>query len=65
VDASGPGSNEKRVREVSAHYENQTEAEQAAEIEAALKGERITMVAVPTALVPKVLTLIKRQKRTA
>ena len=59
------GWNEKRVREVIAHYENQTEEEQAAEIEAALEGENITMMAIPTALVPKVLTLIKRHKRPA
>jgi hypothetical protein len=59
------GWNEKRVREVIAHYENQTEEEQAAEIEAALKPENITMVAVPTDLVPEVLTLIQRRKRTA
>ena len=59
------GWNEKRVRAVIAHYENQTEEEQAAEIEAAIKAENITMVAVPTALVPKVLTLIQRRKQTA
>ena len=60
-----PGWNEKRVRRVIAHYENQTEEEQAAEIEAAIKAGNTTMVAVPTALVPKVLTLIQRRKRTA
>jgi len=60
-----PGWNEKRVREVIEHYENQTEEEQAAEIEAALKAENTTLMAVPTDLVPKVLTLIKRHKRTA
>lgn len=60
-----PGWNEKRVRKVIAHYENQTEEEQAAEIEAALKAKNVTMVAVPTALVPKVLTLIGKRKRTA
>jgi hypothetical protein len=60
-----PGWDEKRVREVIAHYENQTEDEQAAEIEAALAAENITMVAVPNDLVPKVLSLIQRRKRTA
>jgi predicted dinucleotide-binding enzyme len=60
-----PGWNEKRVRKVIAHYENQTEEGQAAEIERALKAENITLVAVPTPLVPKVLTLIKRGRRTA
>ena len=60
-----PGWNEKRVREVIAHYENQSEEEQSAEIEAALKAEDMTMVSVPTSLVPKVLSLIQRRKRTA
>ena len=60
-----PGWNEKRVRKVIAHYENQTEEEQAAEIEAAIKAENITMVAVPTPLVPKVLTFIQGRKRIA
>jgi predicted dinucleotide-binding enzyme len=60
-----PGWDEKRVREVIAHYEHQSEEEQAAEIEAALRDEDITMVAVPTELVPQVLALVKRRKRTA
>ena len=60
-----PGWNEKRVREVIAHYENQSEEEQAVEIEAALQAENTTMVAVPTDLVPKVLALVKRQRRPA
>ena len=60
-----PGWNEKRVRKVIAHYDNQTEQEQADEIEQAVKAQNITMVAVPTALVPKVLTLIQRRRRTA
>jgi hypothetical protein len=49
---------------VIAPYENQTEEEQAVEIEAALQGEDITLMAVPTELVPKVLTLLQRHKRT-
>ncbi len=60
-----PGWNEKRVRKVIAHYERQTEEEQADEIEAALNAENITMVAVPTPLVPKVLTFIQGRNRTA
>ena len=60
-----PGWNAKRVRKVIAHHENQTEQEQAEEIEQAVKAENITMVAVPTPLVPKVLTLIQRRRRTA
>jgi hypothetical protein len=60
-----PGWNEKRVRKVIAHYENQTEEEQAAEIEQVLEAENITLVAVPTPLVPKVLTLLMRGSRNA
>ena len=56
------GWNEKRVREVLAHYENQTEDEQAAEIEAARKAENITLMAVPSDLVPQVRALIARKR---
>ena len=57
-----PGWDEKRVREVIDHYENQTEAEQYAEIEAALRAANITMMAVPTELVPKVRALIAKKR---
>lgn len=57
-----PGWDQKRVREVIEHYENQTEEEQYAEIEAALKAENITMMAVPTELVPKVRALIAKKR---
>ncbi len=53
---------EKRVREVIEHYENQIEDEQYAEIEAAQKAENITMMAVPTELVPKVRALIAKNR---
>jgi hypothetical protein len=56
------GWDEKRVREVIDHYENQTEDEQFAEIEAAQKAENITMMAVPTELVPKVRALIAKKR---
>jgi O-phosphoseryl-tRNA(Cys) synthetase len=55
-----PGWDEKKVREVLAHYESQSEDEEFAEIESALDAENITMVAVPTNLVPKVQELIAR-----
>jgi hypothetical protein len=51
-----------RVRDVLAHYESQTEDEQFAEIEAALEAEGVTMIAVPTELVPEVRALIARSK---
>ena len=53
----------KRVQEVIDHYENQTDEEHLAEIEAAEKAENITMMAVPTELVPKVRALIAKERR--
>jgi hypothetical protein len=57
-----PGWGEKRVQEVIDHYENQTDEEQYAEIEAALRAENITMMAVPTELVLKVRALIAKKR---
>jgi hypothetical protein len=57
-----PGWDEERVREVLAHYENQTEDEQFAEIEAAWEAEGITMMAVPTELAPQVRALLARNQ---
>ena len=57
-----PGWDEQRVREVLAHYENQSEDEQFAEIEAAREAEDITMMAVPTELAPEVRALIARKQ---
>jgi hypothetical protein len=56
-----PGWDEKRVREVVEHYESQTENEQFAEIEAAQESDNITMMAVPTELVPQVLALLAQR----
>jgi hypothetical protein len=56
-----PGWDEKRVRDVIAHYESQTEDEQFAEIEAAREADNITMMAVPTELVPQVLALLSQR----
>ena len=53
---------ENRVRQIIEHYESQTEDEQYTEIEAALKAENITMMAVPTELVPRVGALIARER---
>ena len=57
-----PGWNEERVRQVIAHYENETEDEQFAEIEAAREADGVTMIAVPTELVPEVRALIARKE---
>ena len=57
-----PGWDEKRIQELIAHYENQTEDEQFAEIEAAREAEGITMMAVPTELVPEIRALLSRKQ---
>ena len=57
-----PGWNQKRVQRVIDHYENQTEEEQAAEIEAAIEQEGFTIMAVPNDLVAKVRALIARRR---
>jgi hypothetical protein len=57
-----PGWNEERVRQVLAHYENQTEDEQFAEIEAAREADNVTLMAVPTELVPEVRALLARKQ---
>jgi hypothetical protein len=53
---------EDRVRQVLAHYENQTEDEQPAEIEAARESEGMTLMAIPTELVPEVRALLVRKQ---
>jgi hypothetical protein len=53
-----PGWDEKRVKELIAHYENQTEDEEFADIEAAREATDITLMAIPTELVPKVRALL-------
>jgi hypothetical protein len=59
-----PGWDEVRVREVLAHYENQTDDEQFAKIEAARESEGITLMAVPIDLVPEVRALLARKRTT-
>jgi hypothetical protein len=54
------GWDETRIREVLAHYEDQTEDEQFAEIEAALESKDVTLMAVPSALVPEIRALLAR-----
>lgn len=56
------GWDEKRVREVAEYYESQSDDEHLAEIEAARKAKNITMMAVPTELVPKVCALIAKKR---
>jgi len=56
------GWDEARVRDVLAHYEGQSEDEQADEIEAALKDDKFTMIAVPVELADEVLALIAHKR---
>lgn len=53
-----PGWDEKRVRNVLAHYETQTNDEAIAEDEAAFENPSQTFIEVPHELVPKVRELI-------
>jgi hypothetical protein len=57
-----PGWNEERVRQVIAHYDDQTEEQQAAEIEATRTAEGQTMMSVPTELVPKITWLFAQHQ---
>jgi hypothetical protein len=56
------GWDEDRVRRLAAHYDNQTEEEQVAEHEAALRAENQTVMVVPTELVPEIIKLISRRR---
>ena len=52
-----------RVQRVIDYYENQTEDEAVAEDEAALQDESVTLMEVPTELVPIVLELISEHAK--
>jgi hypothetical protein len=56
------GWTEKRIRELAARHDHQTEEEQAAEIEAALSATDQTVMVVPTELVPDIQALIARKR---
>ena len=57
-----PGWDEKRVKQVLAHYESQTEEEAVAEDEATFEASDQTVIEIPTELVPKVRELIAKHK---
>jgi hypothetical protein len=57
-----PGWDEKSVKDLIAHYENQTEDEEFADIEAAREAEDVTLMAIPTELVPEVRALLARKQ---
>ena len=56
-----PGWDEKRVREVLARYETQTEDEAVAEDEAAYEDSSQTFIKVPNELVPEVRELMAKR----
>jgi hypothetical protein len=57
-----PEWDEKRVKDVLAHYASQSEEEAVAEDEAAFEAAGQTVMEVPTELVPKVRELIAKHK---
>jgi hypothetical protein len=57
-----PGWDEARVRKLAEYYDNQTDEEAVAEIEAALNDENQTMMMVPTELVPAIIKLINKKR---
>lgn len=57
-----PGWDAARVRGVIDHYDRQTEDEEAAEIEAALAADGVTLIAVPNDLADEVRALIARRQ---
>jgi hypothetical protein len=57
-----PGWNEKRVKELIAYYDRQTEDEELAEYEAAMKFKGRTLMLVPAELVGEIHQLIDRRQ---
>jgi hypothetical protein len=57
-----PGWDEKSVKDLIAHYGVQTEDEEFADIEAAREAEDVTLMAIPTELVPEVRALLARKQ---
>lgn len=56
-----PGWDKRRVREVLAHYETQTEEEAVAEDEASYEDSSQTFMGIPNELVPQVRDLIAKR----
>ena len=56
------GWDEKRIRKLAEHYDNQTEDEQVAEHEEAFRAKNQTIMVVPTELVPEIIKLINRKR---
>jgi hypothetical protein len=58
-----PGWDEKRVRRLLAHYEEQTEEEAVAEDEAAFEDRTQTVMQIPNELVPAVRELLAKHNK--
>jgi len=56
------GWNARRVQQVIAYYNHQTEDEEAAEYEDAMNVQGLTVMLVPTKLVPEIRRLIGRRR---
>ena len=56
------GWDEKRIRKLAKHYDDQSEDEQVAEHEAAFLAEGQTVMFVPTELVPAIVKLINEER---
>jgi hypothetical protein len=56
------GWDEEGLRQILAHYDGQTEDEQFAEIEASQGAEGISMMALPTDLLPKLRVILARKQ---
>jgi len=57
-----PGWNEKRVQKVIDYYDKQTEEDELAEYQAGMKLKGLSIMFVPTHLVPEVRRLIGRRR---
>jgi hypothetical protein len=57
-----PGWNDKRVKKVIAYYDNQTEDEELAEYEAAMRVKGQSVIFVPTELIPEIRRLIRSRR---
>ncbi len=56
------GWDEKRIRKLAEHYDNQTEDEQVAEHQAAFAAQGHTVMVVPTELVGEIVSLINKRR---
>lgn len=56
-----PGWTEEEIRKLAEHYDNQSEEDQVAELDAAYRAADQTVMVVPTELVPEIRKLIARK----